>query len=71
MQKELKFKDFSEAISFVNKLAPFCEKVNHHPDIHIYYNKIVFDLKTHDAGDQVTEKDYKLADEIERLYAEK
>lgn len=68
MTKEYQFKNFAEAVSFINKLAPFCDKINHHPDIHIYYNKIIFELKTHDAGDKVTEKDYILAKEIERLY---
>lgn len=71
MTKEYQFKDFSEAVSFVNKLAPYCNEINHHPDIHIYYNKIIFDLKTHDAGGKVTEKDYLLAKEIERLYLQR
>lgn len=71
MTKEYQFKDFSEAVSFINKLAPYCNEINHHPDIHVYYNKIIFDLKTHDAGDKVTEKDYLLAKEIERLYLQR
>ena len=34
-----KFKDFREAIAFVNKVAELAESEGHHPDITIHYNK--------------------------------
>lgn len=68
--KRFSFSDFLSAIAFVNRLTPICEKNNHHPDIHIFYNEVRFDLSTHDAGG-VTEKDFNLAGEIEKKFNKK
>ena len=57
------FKDFIEAIAFVNKLVAPSEAAGHHPDIEISYNKVTVNLTTHDAGG-LTEKDFALAQEI-------
>ena len=66
--KEFQFKSFSDAVEFVNKLAPFCNKLDHHPDIHIYYKKIVFDLTRYSVGGKVTPRDFTVAAEIEKLF---
>ena len=60
------FKDFIEAIDFVNKLVAPSEAAGHHPDIKISYNKVTVNLTTHDAGG-LTEKDFALAQEISTL----
>jgi len=64
--KEFRFKDFKEAMEFVNKIAEEAERINHHPDILIKYNKVDITLTTHDAGG-LTYKDFKLARVIEQL----
>lgn len=68
LKKEYKFKNFSEAMEFVNKVAAIAEKQNHHPDIFISFNKVVLTFVTHEAH-EVTEKDYKLASEVNNLVA--
>jgi 4a-hydroxytetrahydrobiopterin dehydratase len=60
------FKDFVEAIAFVNKLVEPAETAGHHPDIAISYNKVSVSLTTHDAGG-LTEKDFQLALVISQL----
>ncbi len=65
--KEFKFKDFMGSLGFVNALAPFCEANDHHPDIHIFYSKVLFELQRFDVGGKVTDKDILVAREIERL----
>lgn len=60
------FKDFVEAIAFVNKLVEPSEAAEHHPDIEISYNKVTVNLTTHDAGG-LTEKDFVLAEKISAL----
>jgi 4a-hydroxytetrahydrobiopterin dehydratase len=69
LTKSFEFKDFSEAFSFMTRVALIAEKMNHHPEWTNVYNKVSFKLNTHDAGDKVTEKDHKLARAIDKLIA--
>lgn len=61
-----KFKDFIEAIAFVNKIVEPAEAAGHHPDLEISYNKVTVALTTHDAGG-LTSKDFDLAQSISKL----
>lgn len=64
---DFSFNNFNEAIEFVNRVASLAEEHNHHPDILIHgYSNVRLTLTTHDKG-KVTEKDFSLAEEIERL----
>ncbi len=67
LEKSFQFKNFSEALDFINKLAIICESENHHPEINWVYNKINLKLSTHDAGDIITEKDIKLSNLIDEI----
>jgi len=65
--KEFGFKNFSEAMQFVNEVAGLAEANNHHPDITLYgYKNVRITLSTHSEG-KVTEKDYMLAGLIDKL----
>jgi 4a-hydroxytetrahydrobiopterin dehydratase len=64
--KIFQLKDFVHAMGFVNSVALLAEKANHHPDIDIRWNKVSLTLSTHSAGG-LTEKDFKLAHDIEQL----
>ena len=59
-------KDFVHAMGFVNSVALLAEKLNHHPDIDIRWNKVTLALTTHSAGG-LTEKDFALAEQINTL----
>lgn len=65
LEKEFLFKDFTEAFSFLTKVAIAAEKQDHHPEIYNVYNKVKISLQTHDAGNIVTEKDHTLAQTID------
>jgi len=65
--KTFEFADFKEAFGFMTKVAIVAEKMNHHPNWSNVYNTVSFELNTHDAGDVVTDKDKKLAEEIDKL----
>ena len=67
LKRKFEFKDFNDALVFINKLAPICESMNHHPQINWIYNKIELTLSTHDAGNKITELDYQLANKIDKI----
>jgi 4a-hydroxytetrahydrobiopterin dehydratase len=63
--REWKFKDFGEAISFVNRVAVAAEEANHHPDILLHgWNKVRLSLTNHSAGG-LTEADFALAQKLD------
>jgi 4a-hydroxytetrahydrobiopterin dehydratase len=62
--KEFKFVDFIGAINFVNLVADIAEEEGHHPDIHIFYNKVRLELSTHAIGG-LSENDFILAAKID------
>ena len=61
-----KFRDFLEAIAFVNKLVDPAEAAGHHPDLFISYNRVHIALTTHDSGG-LTDQDFDLAEIISKL----
>lgn len=65
--KTFTFNNFIEAFGFMSKVAIVAEKMNHHPNWSNVYNKVNFELSTHDAGNIVTEKDRTLAAAIDAL----
>ncbi|MGA7343339.1 MAG: 4a-hydroxytetrahydrobiopterin dehydratase [Terracidiphilus sp.] len=58
--RTFQFKDFREALGFVNRIGEAAEAAGHHPDIDIRYNRVRLSLVTHDAGG-LTAKDFDLA----------
>lgn len=55
------FADFNAAMAFMQAAAPAIDAANHHPEWSNVYNRVSVTLRTHDAGDRVTELDVKLA----------
>jgi 4a-hydroxytetrahydrobiopterin dehydratase len=66
--RQLIFKDFIAGLSFINEIANFFEEVDHHADMTINYNKITFELCRWDQGCKITNRDFLVANEIDRLY---
>jgi 4a-hydroxytetrahydrobiopterin dehydratase len=67
LQRTFKFKDFVEAIAFINKIVEPAEAAAHHPDLEISYNKVNVTLTTHDASG-LTSKDFDLAQAISKIH---
>lgn len=67
LQKTFEFKDFKEALDFINKVGMISESMNHHPEIINNYNKVHLKLKTHDKN-QITELDHKMAKKVDDLF---
>ena len=64
--KEFKFKDFKEALLFINKVGDQAESINHHPKIINVYSSVIIELWTHDK-DAITDLDYALSGLIDTI----
>lgn len=66
LRRQFKFKDFKDALSFVNKVGEIAEEEQHHPDIYFTWGKVQIDLFTHAVGG-LSENDFILASKINKL----
>ncbi len=66
IERTFAFKDFKEAMRFVSRVAELAEDEGHHPDIHIYYNRVRLELTTHKIKG-LSENDFILAAKINAL----
>ena len=66
LEKEFRFKNFREALSFTNKVGELAETVNHHPDIYLAWGKVRVTIWTHKI-DGLTESDFVLGAKIDAL----
>lgn len=64
IERSIKFKDFSAAWGFMNRVALAAEAADHHPEWFNVYNRVDIVLSTHDAGG-LTAKDLALAGKID------
>jgi 4a-hydroxytetrahydrobiopterin dehydratase len=67
LNRTFQFGDFPEAFAFMTRVAFLAEKMAHHPNWSNVYNSVSISLRTHDAGDIVTEKDRDFAKAIDDL----
>ena len=66
LYKKFKFKDFLEAMKFINKIAQIAESEGHHPDFCVHYNKVDVELWTH-AINGLSENDFIVAAKIDKI----
>ncbi|HVO18056.1 MAG TPA: 4a-hydroxytetrahydrobiopterin dehydratase [Anaeromyxobacter sp.] len=66
LHKRLRFRDFREAMRFVNAMADLAEAEGHHPDFTVHYDTVDVTLWTHAVGG-LSRNDLVLAAKIDRL----
>ena len=66
LYKHFSFKNFQEALAFINNIGQIAEQMNHHPKITNVYNQVEIELWTHDTN-SITDLDYQLAAAIETI----
>ena len=64
IKKRWEFRNFAEALAFVNRVGELAEAADHHPDITFGWGYAELLLTTHDRGG-VTDVDVALASTIE------
>ena len=66
VSREFKFKNFSQALEFVNKVGAIAETMNHHPDISLKWGYVCVEYWTHNANG-LTQMDFQAAAKIDAL----
>jgi len=66
LYRKFKFRNFVEAMNFVNSIADLAEQEGHHPDFCVHYNNIEIEIWTH-AINGMSENDFILAAKIDLL----
>jgi 4a-hydroxytetrahydrobiopterin dehydratase len=68
LHKHYRFKDFRQAMVFVNALAELAEAEGHHPDFTVHYSTVDVTLWTHAIGG-LSENDLIVAAKLDTLPA--
>ena len=66
IRKEMKFKKYLEGIAYVSRVGAMADEENHHPDMHIFYKRVVVELSTHAIGG-LSINDFILAAKIDKM----
>ena|SRR3989338_7008481 len=67
IRKTVTCKDFLDAVSLIQRIAPIAEAEDHHPDLHLTgYRKLTIELSTHAIGG-LSENDFILAAKLDAL----
>ena len=69
LARSIEFANFLTAVEFVNRIAPRCEELDHHPDLALRWRWVDVELSTHSAGG-VTELDVTLAGIVDEVAAD-
>ena len=68
LRKQVKCRDFLDAVALIQKIAPIAEADDHHPDLHLTgYRRLTIELSTHAIGG-LSENDFILAAKIDQLF---
>lgn len=67
IERQFSFKNFKEALDFVNKVGALAEEEGHHPDINLHnWKKVTLTLSTHAIGG-LSENDFILAAKVNKI----
>ena len=67
LTRRFEFANFVEAFGFVTQVALVAQRLDHHPDIAISWNKVGITTTSHDTGNTLTDRDHKLTAAIDKL----
>ena len=68
LERDYRFRDFAEALAFVNRVGEASEAADHHPDVAIRWNRVTLRWWTH-TRNAITERDVEMARRTNELAA--
>ncbi len=66
ISRSYKFKNYYQTMAFVNALAWIAHQEDHHPDLHVGYNRVQVRFSTHSIGG-LSQNDFICAAKIDAL----
>ncbi len=66
INREFSFVNYRHTMEFVNKVADLAEEEGHHPDMNVFYGKVVVELWTHSING-LSENDFIMASKIDKI----
>jgi len=70
LQRDYAFRDYHQAMAFVNALAWMIHAQDHHPQLWVRYRHVGVAWTTHSAGNRLSENDFICAARADAIYAE-
>ncbi len=70
LEREIKTKDFEQALLLANDIGKIAQAQNHHPDLNISWGKLTITVFTH-AINGLSENDFILAAKLDNLFKQK
>jgi len=67
LTKTFSFHNFRESFAFATQVATLAERIDHHPEININWDKVTLTLSTHSQSNTLTKLDYELAGKIDAI----
>jgi 4a-hydroxytetrahydrobiopterin dehydratase len=67
LKKTFPMESYMAGLAFAAAVGTICEGLDHHPDIHIGWRRVTLSFTTHDAGNLLTEFDFRAAAAIDAL----
>jgi 4a-hydroxytetrahydrobiopterin dehydratase len=68
LRKAYRFKNWVEAVAFVDAITPVAEAEGHHPDLNLSWGKVEAVLWTHKIGG-LSESDFVMAAKLDRVFS--
>jgi 4a-hydroxytetrahydrobiopterin dehydratase len=68
--KSFRFRDWTDAVAFVNEVSPVAESQGHHPDLYVRWGEVRAYLWTHKING-LTVSDFVMAAKLDRVFAER
>lgn len=66
LEKTYRFKNFADALGFVNRVGALAEEQGHHPDVYLAWGRVRLEIWTHKING-LTESDFIFAAKCDRL----
>jgi 4a-hydroxytetrahydrobiopterin dehydratase len=67
LRREYKFKTYMDGVAWVQLAGQISDQEDHHPDIHVFFRRVVLEVWTHTVNG-LSENDYILAAKLDASY---